>query len=217
MSETQQRHRHPHLLLNFVIIVLETFFSFILTHDSALRLQAKRFIDQRVTLRINSYIPFFDFYIQFTDKGLLFDMQSLDRKIDLEINSTLIDLTKIFVFNNQRSIHNMRLLGETSLAEEFLDLAPHLTLPSIFANWKQWFSAFDDDAETLASQQRIAPLLDKIDQQRSKINTLQVEVKQYQNRIRRMEQKQKTVNILLSVISVLFITLIVYNLWQIFS
>lgn len=26
MSETQQRHRHPHLLLNFVIIVLETFF-----------------------------------------------------------------------------------------------------------------------------------------------------------------------------------------------
>jgi hypothetical protein len=26
MSDTQQRHKHPHLLLNIVIIVLETFF-----------------------------------------------------------------------------------------------------------------------------------------------------------------------------------------------
>jgi hypothetical protein len=41
MSDTQQRHKHPHLLLNIVIIVLETFFSFILTHDATLRLQAK--------------------------------------------------------------------------------------------------------------------------------------------------------------------------------
>jgi hypothetical protein len=31
-------------------------------------------------------------------------MKALDRKVDLEINSTLIDLIKIFVFNNQRSI-----------------------------------------------------------------------------------------------------------------
>lgn len=132
-------------------------------------------------------------------------MQSLDRKIDLEINSTLIDLTKIFVFNNQRSIHNMRLLGETSLAEEFLDLAPHLTLPSIFANWKQWFSAFDDDAETLASQQRIAPLLDKIDQQRSEINSLLVEVKQYQNRIHRLQKRQRLINISFAVFSFILI------------
>ena len=40
MSDTQQRHKHPHLLLNIVIIVLETF-SFILTHDATLRLQTK--------------------------------------------------------------------------------------------------------------------------------------------------------------------------------
>jgi len=88
------------LLLNIVIIVLETFFSFILTHDATLRLQAKKLIDEKVTIRINSYIPFFDFYVQFTEKGILFDMKALDRKVDLEINSTLIDLIKIFVFNN---------------------------------------------------------------------------------------------------------------------
>ena len=97
MSETQQRQKHPRLLLNIVLIILETF-SFILTHDGALRLQAKKFILNKTTIRINSYLPFFDFYVQFTEKGLLFDIHSFDRRIDLEINSTLIDLIKIFGF-----------------------------------------------------------------------------------------------------------------------
>ena len=213
MSDTQQRHKHPHLLLNIVIIVLETFFSFILTHDATLRLQAKKLIDEKVTIRINSYIPFFDFYVQFTEKGILFDMKALDRKVDLEINSTLIDLIKIFVFNNQRSIYNMRILGDARLQEDVMDLIPHLTLTSIFANWKQWFNAFNNDAEAIASQQRIAPLLDKIDQQRSEINSLLVEVKQYQNRIHRMQKRQRLINIGFAVLSFIFIAFFVYTMW----
>ena len=213
MSDTQQRHKHPHLLLNIVIIVLETFFSFILTHDATLRLQAKKLIDEKVTIRINSYIPFFDFYVQFTEKGILFDMKALDRKVDLEINSTLIDLIKIFVFNNQRSIYNMRILGDARLQEDVMDLIPHLTLTSIFANWKQWFNAFDNDAEAIASQQRIAPLLDKIDEQRSEINSLLVEVKQYQNRIHRMQKRQRWINISFTVFSFILIGFFVYNMW----
>ena len=213
MSDTQQRHKHPHLLLNIVIIVLETFFSFILTHDATLRLQAKKLIDEKVTIRINSYIPFFDFYVQFTEKGILFDMKALDRKVDLEINSTLIDLIKIFVFNNQRSIYNMRILGDARLQEDVMDLIPHLTLTSIFANWKQWFNAFNNNAEAIASQQRIAPLLDKIDQQRSEINTLLVEAKQYQNRIHRMQKRQRLINICFAVLSFIFIAFFVYTMW----
>jgi len=197
MSDTQQRHKHPHLLLNIVIIVLETFFSFMLTHDAGLRLHAKKLIDKKITIRINSYIPFFDFYIQFTEKGLLFDMKALDRNIDLEINS----------------ISNMRILGDAVLAEEFLDLVPHLTLSSILANWKQWLNLFNDEAEAVASQQRIAPLLDKIDQQRSEINTLLVEVKQYQNRIHRLQKRQRLINISFAVLSFIFIAFFVYNTW----
>jgi len=212
MNDTQQRHKHPHLLLNLVIIVLETFFSFILTHDATLRLQAKKLIDQKVTIRINSYIPFFDFYLQFTEKGLLFDMKAQDRPIDIEINSTLLDLIKIFVFSNQRSLHNMRLLGDAVLIEELMDLLPHLTFPSILANWKQWLNVFDDEADHLASQQRIAPLLDKIDQQRSEINTLLVEVKQYQNRLHRLQKRQRLINISFVVLIFIFIAFFVYTM-----
>lgn len=118
MSETQQRQKHPRLLLNIVLIILETFFSFILTHDGVLRLQAKKFISNKTTIRINSYLPF-DFYVQFTEKGLLFDIHSFDRRIDLEINSTLIDLIKIFAFSNQRSLKNMRIDGDEETKKSY--------------------------------------------------------------------------------------------------
>ena len=49
MSESQHQQGQTRLLLNIVIIVLETFFSFILTHDATLRLQAKKLIDEKVT------------------------------------------------------------------------------------------------------------------------------------------------------------------------
>ena len=69
------------------------------------------------------------------------------------------------------------------------------------------------EQEVIGSKKRIAPLLDKIDEQRSKINTLQVELKQHKNRIRRIERRQKRINIVFGVITVLLITLLVYNLW----
>ncbi|EJB8494589.1 hypothetical protein VXG46_000294 [Acinetobacter baumannii] len=206
MSETQQRQKHPRLLLNIVLIILETFFSFILTHDGVLRLQAKKFIANKITIRINSYLPFFDFYVQFTEKGLLFDIHSYDRRIDLEINSTLVDLIKIFVFSNHRSLNNMRIDGDAETKKELIDLISHLTLPKLLADWKQWFNAPDDEAEALASRK-------KIDQQRSEINSLHVEIKQYQNRIARLQQRQRNINLCFGIISLIFIVYFIYNLW----
>ena len=212
MSETQQRQKHPRLLLNIVLIILETFFSFILTHDGVLRLQAKKFIANKTTIRINSYLPFFNFYVQFTEKGLLFDIHSHDRRIDLEINSTLIDLIKIFAFSNQRSLNNMRIDGDAKTKKELIDLISHLTLPKLLADWKQWFNT-SDEAEALASHKRIAPLLEKIDQQRSEINSLQVEIKQYQNRLARLQKRQRNINLCFGIISLIFIAYFIYNLW----
>ncbi|KQG88385.1 hypothetical protein, partial [Acinetobacter baumannii] len=176
-----------------------------LTHDGVLRLQAKKFIANKITIRINSYLPFFDFYVQFTEKGLLFDIHSYDRRIDLEINSTLVDLIKIFVFSNQRSLNNMRIDGDAETKKELIDLISHLTLPKLLADWKQWFNAPDDEAEALASRKKIAPLLEKIDQQRSEINSLHVEIKQYQNRIARLQQRQRNINLCFGIISLIFI------------
>ena len=205
--------KSKHLWLNVTLIALETFFSFILTHDATLRLQAQKLIQKKTTIRINSYIPFFDFYIQFTEKGILFDLAANDRTIDVEINTTLIDLIKIFIFSNQQSLYNMRIMGKPELTTDLTDVLQHLTLSRILVNWREWFNHFENDAEAVASQQRITQLVAKIDQQRSEINTLLIEAKQYQNRIHRMQKRQRLINIGFAVLSFIFIAFFVYNMW----
>ena len=217
MSESQHQQGHTRLLLNIAMVVLETFYSFILKHDRVVRLQAKKFVEQQIIIKMNSYIPFFDFYIQFTDKGLLFDTKAPEKSADLTVNSSLIDMIQIFLFGNRRSLKKMRIEGDKTLKDEFKDLSLHLSVPKILADWKQWFINSDDDGQTIASKKRIAPLLEKIDQQRSKINTLEVEVKQYKNRIKRMQMNQKRINFAFVLTAVLFGVLIVYNLWNHFQ
>lgn len=213
MSDTQQTQAQPHLLLTMTLIVLETIFTFILKHDRVVALQAKKFVDQKVALKINSYIPYFDFYVQFTEHGILFDTESPDKAIDLDVRTTLMDLVKIFVFGNRKSIKTMRIDGDVVLKDEFRDLVSLFSVPKILSDWKHWLSEPVEENDIVASKKRIAPLLEKIEQQRSKINTLQVEVKQYKNRIKRIERRQKRINIAFSLISVLLITLLVYNVW----
>ena len=213
MSDTQQKQAQPHLLLTMTLIVLETIFTFILKHDRVVALQAKKFVDQKIALKINSYIPYFDFYVQFSEHGILFDTQAPDRPIDLDIRTTLMDLVKIFVFGNRKSIKSMRIDGDIVLKDEFRDLISLFSVPKILSDWKHWLSEPADENDVTTSKKRIAPLLEKIDQQRSKINTLQVEVKQYKNRIKRIERRQKRINIAFSLITVLLITLLVYNIW----
>lgn len=213
MSESQQSQNQPHLLLTMTMIVLETIFTLILKHDRVIGLQAKKFIDQKVAIKINSYLPYFDFYVQFTEHGVLFDSKAPEQGVDLDIRTTLMDLIKVFVFANRRSIKKMRIDGDLTLKDEFRDLALLFSFPKVLSDWKQWLTQPDDEQDIIASKKRIVPLLEKIDLQRSKINSLEVEVKQYQNRIRRIQQKQKRMNIVFIVTTVLLIALLVYNLW----
>ena len=211
MNESQQRQNESHLLLTMVMIVLETIFSFILKYDRVVALQAKKFVDQKIAVKINSYIPYFDFYVQFSEHGILFDLKAPEKAVELDVRTTLLDLIKIFVFGNRRSIRAMRIEGDPTLKDEFRDLLTLFALPKLLADWKQWLYEPRDESEVVTSRNRLAPLLDKIDQQRSKINTLQVEVKQYENRIRRMQRRQKQINIIFGLITVGLITLLVYN------
>ena len=213
MSESQQSQNQPHLLLTMTMIVLETIFTFILKHDRVVGLQAKKFIEQKVSIKINSYLPYFDFYVQFTEHGILFDTKAPEQVVDLDIRTTLMDLIKVFVLANRRSIKKMRIDGDITLKDEFRDLALLFSLPKVLSDWKQWLTEPTDEQDIVSSKKRIAPLLEKIDQQRSTINSLHVEVKQYKNRIRRLEQKQKRTNIAFIVTTVLLIALLVYNLW----
>lgn len=213
MSEAQQNQNRSSLLLAMVMIVLETIFTFILKHDRVVNLQAKKFIEQNIAIKINSYLPYFDFYVQFSEHGILFDTKAPEQAVQLDIRTTLMDLINIFVFGNRRTIKKMRIDGDVTLKDEFRDLALLFSVPKVLSDWKQWLSEAPEEQDILSSKKRIAPLLEKIDQQRSTINHLQVEVKQYKNRMRRMKQTQKRINFGFIVTIGLLVCLLVYNLW----
>lgn len=212
MSESQQKQNDTHLLLNTVLIVLETIFTLILKHDRVIALQAKKFVDNKISIKVNSYIPFFDIYVQFNEHGILFDAKAPAQAVDLDVRTSLMDLCKIFLLGNKRSIKAMRIDGDLTLKDEFKDLLFLFNAPKILSDWKQWLKEPADEQNIVTSKKRIAPLLEKIDQQRSKINSLHVEVKQYKNRIRRIERKRKQTNFLFISIIVLLTTLLVYNM-----
>lgn len=213
MSEAQQNQNRSSLLLAMVMIVLETIFTFILKHDRVVNLQAKKFIEQNIAIKINSYLPYFDFYVQFSKHGILFDTKAPEQAVQLDIRTTLMDLINIFVFGNRRTIKKMRIDGDITLKDEFRDLALLFSVPKVLSDWKQWLSEAPEEQDILSSKKRIAPLLEKIDQQRSTINHLQVEVKQYKNRMRRMKQTQKRINFGFIVTIGLLVCFLVYNLW----
>ncbi len=212
MSESQQRSNETHLLLNTVLIILETIFTLVLKHDRVIALQAKKFVENKVSIKINSYIPFFDIYVQFNEHGILFDLKAPTQAVDLDVRTSLMDLIKIFLLGNKRSIKAMRIDGDVTLKDEFKDLLLLFNAPKILSDWKNWLKEPIEEQNIETSKKRIAPLLDKIDQQRSKINSLQVDIKQHKNRLRRIQKNQKRLNILFITIIVLLSTLLVYNI-----
>ncbi|MDY6468447.1 hypothetical protein SKM57_07620 [Acinetobacter faecalis] len=212
MSESQQRSNETHLLLNTVLIILETIFTLVLKHDRVIALQAKKFVENKVSIKINSYIPFFDIYVQFNEHGILFDLKAPTQAIDLDVRTSLMDLIKIFLLGNKRSIKAMRIDGDVTLKDEFKDLLLLFNAPKILSDWQNWLKEPIEEQNIETSKKRIAPLLDKIDQQRSKINSLQVDIKQHKNRLRRIQKNQKRLNILFITIIVLLSTLLVYNI-----
>ena len=212
MSESQQRSNETHLLLNTVLIILETIFTLVLKHDRVIALQAKKFVENKVSIKINSYIPFFDIYVQFNEHGILFDLKAPTQAVDLDVRTSLMDLIKIFLLGNKRSIKAMRIDGDVTLKDEFKDLLLLFNAPKILSDWQNWLKEPVAEQDIEASKKRIAPLLEKIDLQRSKINSLQVDIKQHKNRLRRIQRNQKRLNILFITIIVLLSALLMYNM-----
>ena len=208
---SQRNTKQQALILDMSMVALETLFTFVLKHDRVIAHQANKFVEQNVRVKINSYVPYFDFYVEFNQHGILFDTQAPTQPVDLDVRTTLMDLVKIFILGNKRSIRAMRIEGDITLKDEFRDLALMFSLPKVLSDWKQWLNEPLENGDLLSSKHRINPLLEKIDLQRAKINSLQVEVKQYKNRMLHLQSKQKRLNVVFSGIILLLLMILMYT------
>lgn len=214
MSQTQQGETNPQLLQSVILIVLETVFTFILKHDRVVRLHTRPLIEQNLTLRVNTFLPAISFYVRFTQKGILFDRIAPTEAAQLEINASVFDFLQIFVFANAKSLRGLRILGDKDLADQLKDAMIHFSTPKLLSDWKQWFNRIENDEDAVTSSRRIAPLLKKIEYQRSQVNALRVEVKQYKSQLRHLKSRQYWVNVLFSSIIAVLICVIFYIIWR---
>lgn len=195
MSDTA-KEKHYALLQNTILFILETGFSFLVQRDPILNLQTQKLIDQNTIIKINSYFPFFDFYMQFTSRGVLFDMTPPTQPPHLEVRTTLQDLFKILFFANKRSLKSMRVKGSVELRGQFEDWLLLCTLPQIIAEFPKWFSPMPQPEQRTASMTRIAPLLETIEQQREQLAKLKLELKETRYQYDKVKRQVKNLQML---------------------
>ncbi|WEV47934.1 hypothetical protein OZX61_06425 [Acinetobacter sp. ESL0695] len=211
MSTSQQGQKQPHLLLNLTLITLETFYSFIFKNDDLIKRQSQTFIEEEFVLKVNSYIPYVDFYVYFTKKGILFDTTPPKKNINLEMSSTIFGYFQTLVLGNSKSVRAIKLYGETAHKDQMRDLLLQLSIPRIASDWKNWLSFSKLKSDVTSSQTRTSDLLDKIDYQRVKIDNLQIEVKQYKHQIRLLKAKQKRLILIFLMIIIGLCGVLIYN------
>lgn len=166
------------MLQNLIMILLETGFSFLLRKDPILQMQAQALIEQNAIIKINSYFPFFDLYLQFTAEGVLFDTTAPIKQPDVEFRTTLGELFKILFSGHVRSLKSMKAKGNVEIQHQFQDLLLLCTLPNVLKEFPQWFAEMPEPEQRTASEQRIAPLLESYNYQREQIAQLRLQLKQ---------------------------------------
>lgn len=191
MKTTQQKQEQSHLLLNLTMIGLETFYSFVFKHDDFVQKQAAIFFEKQAIIKVNCYIPYIDFYLIFSDKGILFNTEKPRSPVSLEISSTVFGYFQALVLGQKKSIRTIKIYANQTEKDQLRDLLSAISLPQLATDWKKWVTTAQPEKEFTASPQRVAGLLEKIDTQRLKIDTLYVENKQLKNQNRRLKSEQK--------------------------
>ncbi|MBF7682463.1 hypothetical protein I2F27_03835 [Acinetobacter sp. B5B] len=212
MNTPTEEKKRLSFLLEALMIVLETFYSFVFKHDPIVKQQAIPFVEKNISLKVNCYIPYFNFYVSFSSQGLLFNLQPPEKTTTIEISSTIFGYAQALALGNKKSIYGIKIYSEDNTTKDQLrDFLISLSLPHLGSDWKKWIFSASLKKETISSPLRTSTLLEKIDHQRAKINQLYVENKQLKNRVRHMKASQKRINIIFFIITVSLIIALVYS------
>ncbi|MEC8887466.1 MAG: hypothetical protein VX875_10340 [Pseudomonadota bacterium] len=189
-DNTQQSTHQPHLLHSLILITLETIVTFLLKHDRASRIHAKRFVQHNVIICFKTFLPASDFYVTFDNKGILFDpdLTESNQVETFTVSASSIDLVRFLLTGNDRHLRRMRLFGGEEWHDQFRLFMHSLTLPMLFADWKNWWSK---QQSSNLPQRSLEPLLSKLELQRSEISQLELQVKEQHNDIKSLERKLK--------------------------
>ena len=226
MSEKQQeqeqnssKYNNASFIRSVILIILETYISFIIKHDQMAHRYASQFISKHISIQFNTFLPSDVFFATFTHRGVLFDhFEPQHPKPTITIYASTIDLIRIILMGNEGSLYRIRILGEDDLQEELRMFIRSISVPNAFSNWKHGLSKSPEQQkeELLASKRNVEPLLKRIEEQKMTIAQLNVQVKSHQNDLKALQSKYTLFTrlylFIIIILCISIIGLVCYNL-----
>lgn len=212
-DESQQNKNNPFLLQSIVFIALETYFTLVLKHDRMTRLHAQPFIKLGTCLHVHTFLPSDIFFVSFDRRGLLFDHETpqSDSYPKITLYASGLDLIRAFLTGNERSISKIQLSGEEHLHDALRLLFLSMSLPAVLRDWKNWL--FRDQKTTQLPKNSVAPLLQRIEQQRKEITDLTIKVKEQAYDLQALQKRHRMMSRLYGLVIFLLSILIAAILW----
>lgn len=208
-----EQARHP--IYSVVLIVLESLLTFLLHHDRYVRQLARGLIAREAVIEIRTYLPAETLYATFTDKGVLLDFKlPAGRSMDGRVTASFSDLVRGFVSAPPAILAKLQLEGDTEVIGELRQLMESFNLQHLLNSWWRYGvfgKSADKDNKT---NQRVKPLLKKIDEQKKQLDTLTLQQHEQAYVLRQLQYRYNRLKwSALVVITVLMIALLGSMFW----
>jgi hypothetical protein len=209
---TQQASKERHVFQSFLLIVIETLLTFLLKHDRMSRLQAQQLIQRRAVICFKTHLPSDTFYVTFAPQGVLFDYEIIkDTKIDATVTASTPDLLRAFFTASPQIMEKIRISGDPLLGQELHQLMELFNIPQILSDWRHWLDFKSRDVTPI--NQRMKPLLRRIDQQRVEIGNMQLNAKEQAYQLLKYKRRFHLLIASSLIVILSLISTIIYMYW----
>ena len=180
-SSDDSQPQETSTLLSLVLIVFESLLTFLLRHDDASQRLAERLVARHAVIRIRTHLPAYTFYATFSHHGVLLDEQPPETEYLATVDGSIPTLFRAFMTAPPEILDGILIHGDDELVNELRQLMNAFNISNMLSNWIRlpWFGRAKNAApQPAAKQQRVKPLLKRIDEQKKQIEQLNITIKQ---------------------------------------
>lgn len=193
-SQSQSQSQETSTLLSIVLIVFESLLTFLLRHDTTSQRLAERLIARHAVIRVRTHLPAYTFYATFSHHGVLLDAQAPDAEHLATVDGSIPTLLRAFMTAPPQILDGILIHGDDELVTELRQLMTAFNISNMLSNWISlpWFGkGKSTDHPEPAKQQRVKPLLKRIDAQKKQIEQLNVTIKQQAHELQQLQTQQR--------------------------
>ncbi|MFZ3193334.1 MAG: hypothetical protein WA154_09025 [Moraxellaceae bacterium] len=179
-------------LFSLVLIVFESLLTFLLRHDTPSQRLAERLIARHAVIRIRTHLPAYTFYATFSHHGVLLDEQAPETEYLATVDGSIPTFFRAFMTAPPEILDGILIHGEDDLVAELRQLMTAFNISNMLSNWLSfpWFGRAKPD-QPPAKQQRVKPLLKRIDEQKKQIEQLNITIKQQAHELQQLQFQHK--------------------------